>query len=369
MQIGIDAHHLNGKPQGSRTYLLALIQELTRLAPKDRFHIYSFNPVETRGLVDGPNLIHRRVFPVTARIRVPLVIPVLELIDRLDVFHSQFICPPASWVPEVVTIHDILFETHPELFHGAFSQASVWLIRRSAQRARFVLTVSEFCRKALLEHYHLPEDKVVVTPDAVDRTRFRRLDPGPELESVRKRYQLDAPFVLSVGRLEPRKNLERLIRAFDLARERVDRGLRLVIVGKEDFQFETIHREAERLPPGTVRFLGPVPDNDLPALYNLASLLAYPSLVEGFGMPVLEALACGTPVVASPRGALPEVGGDAVCWVEPEDEEAIAAGLEQGLTEVEVTERKRRAGVRQAEQFRWEDTATTTLEVYRRFAH
>ena len=367
MRIGIDAHHLNGKPQGTRTYLLGLIKELARLAPDDRLLIYSFDPAQTRDLVDAPNIVHRRVFPETARLRLPIVVPLLELVDRVDTFHSQYICPPVSRVPEVVSIHDILFETHPDLFRGAFSRRSTWLIRRSAHRARYVVTVSEYSRRALLEHYNLPEEKVVVTPDAVDPDLFHSLDPdqAPELEEVKTRYQLDAPFVLSIGRLEPRKNLERLIRAFDRVRRRLDSNLQLVIAGKEDFRYESIHREAERLPSGAVRFFGTVPDEDLPILYNLASALAYPSLVEGFGMPVLEAMACGTPVVSSPRGALPEVGADAVIWVEPEDEDSISAGIEDVLTDSEGTARRRVAGLERAKGFRWRETARRTLEVYR----
>ncbi len=368
MDIGIDAHHLDGKPQGSRTYLLGLIPELARLAPADRFFLYSFNPAATRDILDAPNIVHRRVFPESARIRIPLVVPALELIDGVKVFHSQYICPPISFVPEVVSIHDILFETHPDLFVGAFSRASVWLMRRSAQRARYVLTVSEFSRRALLERYELPEDKVVVTLDAVDPKRFRPLESGPDLDDVRRRYHLDRPFILNVGRLEPRKNLERLIRAFHRVRESIDKSLQLIVVGQDDFRFETVHRVAEKLPDGTVRFLGPVPDADLPAIYNLASLMAYPSLVEGFGMPLVEAMACGTPVVASRGGALPEVGGDAALWIDPEDEDSIASGLEQTLTDAEATSHRRRAGLERAKLFRWDETAKRTLDVYHRCA-
>jgi glycosyltransferase involved in cell wall biosynthesis len=367
MDIGIDTHHLDGKPQGSRTYLLGLVPELARLAPEDRFFLYSFNPSATGKLLDAPNVIHRRVFPETARLRTPFVVPALELIDGVKVFHSQYICPPVSFVPEVVSIHDILFETHPDLFVGAFSRASVWLIRRSARRARYVLTVSEFSRRALLERYELPESKVVVTPDAVDPERFRPLEPGPALDDVRQRYELDGPFILNVGRLEPRKNLERLIQAFDQVRRRVDSALKLIIVGKEDFRFETIHEEADKLPEGIVRFLGPVPDADLPAIYNLADLMAYPSLVEGFGMPLVEAMACGTPVVASKRGALPEVGGDAAIWIDPEDEDSMVSGLELCLTDSETASNRRRAGLERAKLFRWEETAKRTLEVYHQF--
>jgi glycosyltransferase involved in cell wall biosynthesis len=210
----------------------------------------------------------------------------------------------------------------------------------------------------------LPEYKVVVTPDAVDPERFRPLEPGPALDDVRQRYRLDRPFVLNVGRLEPRKNLERLMRAFNHVRERVETKLQLVIVGKDDFRFESIHQVAETLPDGTVRFLGPVPDADLPGLYNLADVMAYPSLVEGFGMPLVEAMACGTPVVASRRGALPEVGGEAALWIDPEDEDSIASGLEQSLTDSEATSQRRRAGLERSKLFRWDETARRTLEVY-----
>ena len=366
MRIGIDAHHLNGKPQGSRTYLLSLIRELARIAANEELLVYSFDPEETRQLLDAPGVAHRRVFPASARLRLPLVVPALEIFDRLTLFHSQYICPPVSAVPEVVSVHDVLFETHPDLFVGAFSPASIGLIRHSARRARRVLTVSEFSRRAILEQYNLPQEKVVAIPNAVDHERFRVLgDEDKALARVRDRYKLDRPYILNVGRIEPRKNLVRLIRAFRRARENADPGLELLLVGKKDFQFEAIDEEMGESSGTGVRMLGSVPDEDLPALYNLARVFAFPSLVEGFGIPILESMACGTPVVTSRRGALPEVGGDAVAWVEPEDEDSIASTLESVLTDTDKAARLRKQGLERAKQFRWEDTAQRTLEVYR----
>jgi glycosyltransferase involved in cell wall biosynthesis len=298
------------------------------------------------------------------------VVPALEIVDRLALFHSQYICPPVSAVPEIVSIHDVLFETHPDLFAGAFSRVSVSLIRRSARRARRVLTGSEFSRRSILEQYGLPEERVVTIPDAVDGDRFRPLAEKKEGELIRvkDRYKLEHPYILNVGRIEPRKNLVRLIRAFRRAREKVDSRLQLILVGKKDFRFDEIDKEIGSGPDTGVRMLGPVPDEDLPALYNLASLFAFPSLVEGFGMPVLESMACGTPVVSSRRGSLPEVGGDAVSWVEPEDEDAIALAIELILTDTDRAARLRKAGLERARRFSWESTARRTLEIYRQCA-
>ena len=358
MRIGIDAHHLNGKPQGSRTYLIQLIRALgPLLEDDDELHVFSFEPDETKKLVDGS---HHRVFPRTAKVRLPFVVPVLELVHGLDVFHSQYIAPPFSFVPEVVTIHDVLFETHPELFEGAFSNRSSGLIRHSAKRARAVLTVSEFSRQAILETYRIPDERVIVTYDAVDHDRFRPMEPPPV--ELLKRYGLDRPFVLSVGRLEPRKNLERLIGAI----ARLDGDVTLALVGVSDFRFEPILEKVAALPDATVKLLGAVVDEDLPGLYNLAEALAYPSLAEGFGMPVLESMACGTPVLTTNRGALPEVGGDAVLYVDPLDEEAIAEGLTQILADTELRSKLRARGLARAPQFTWEETARRTLNAYRR---
>jgi len=357
MRIGIDAHHLNGKPQGSRTYLIELIRAISgQLGNTDSLHVYSFEPEATRTMVPGQ---HHRLFPRSAKLRLPFIIPAVELAHRLDLFHSQYIAPPISFVPEIVTIHDVLFESHPELFEQAFSHRSVRMIRRSARRAAAVLTVSEFSRQSIIEHYPIPEERVFVTPNAVDHSRFRRLSTAPT--GLRERYGLTRPFVLSVGRLEPRKNLERLIKALG----QVDHDITLAVVGAADFRHESILEAARDAREGSVQLLGPVDDDDLPGLYNLAEALAYPSLVEGFGMPVLEAMACGTPVLTSRRGALPEVGGDAVVYVEPEDEESIASGLTRLLEDSSLRERLRRQGLARAQEFSWDDTALRTLAAYR----
>ena len=216
------------------------------------------------------------------------------------------------------------------------------LIRRSATRAGAVITVSEYSKQAILEAYGLPEDRIWVTPNAVDHGCFHPFQPDAD---VRSHYGLDGPFILSVGRLEPRKNLERLVRAFAA----LESDVTLAIVGTCDFRFDGIVDAAKDLPEGTVKLLGAVPDAHLPALYNLAEALAYPSLAEGFGMPILESMACGTPLVTTRRGALPEVAGDAALYVDPEDVDSIADGLARILSDSELREKLSTAGLARAQ--------------------
>ena len=364
MRIGIDAHHVNGKPQGSRTYLVQLLRALARAVDDEELEAYSFDPEETDRVIGAANVRHRRIFPESAKLRLSLVSPLLQLRDRLDLFHSQYIAPLLPMTRSVVSIHDILFETHPELFVGAFSTTSVRMIRRSARKAALIITGSEYSRTAIVERYRLDLDRVLTIPDGVDLSHFTPIESEETLAAVRDRYQLDAPFVLTVGRLEPRKNLIRLMEAFDQVRLATDSGISLVLAGARDFRHEEIFQPMAKYPDRQVRWLGPVPDEDLPVLYNLATCLAYPSLVEGFGMPVVEAMACGTPVLCSSAGSLAEVAGEAALRVDPEDVSSIVEGLERILTDRELQEGLVDRGLSRAKAFDWDRAAEQTLAAY-----
>ena len=356
MRIGIDGHQLNGKPQGIRTYLIQLLRALAKVAaPEDEVRVFSFDPAATSVLVPG---VHRRVFPASAKLRLPFVVPALELWNGLDLFHSQYLAPPVSFVPEVVSIYDVLFESHPELFEGAFSGRSRALIRRSAERAGMVLTASQFSKDAILEHYDVSEERVAIVGAGVDHESFRPFEEPPV--HLLDRYGLERPYIIAVGRLEPRKNLERLMRAH----QRLGGEVTLALVGVRDYRFDEILAQASA---ARVKLLGAVPDEDLPGLYALSEALAFPSLVEGFGMPLLEAMACETPVLVSRRGAMPEVAGDAALYVEdPEDEDALEHGLRTILEDRELRRRLAARGRERALEFTWEETARRTLEAYRR---
>jgi glycosyltransferase involved in cell wall biosynthesis len=236
------------------------------------------------------------------------------------------------------------------------------LIPIAARNAAHVIAGSEFTRADLIDAYDLPPEKVTVTPYAADPI-YRPMDRDAARQAVRDRFGLRGPFVLAVGVLQPRKNLPRLIRAFGRIAKQVPHALALV--GKPGWAHEELQQTATASGLGSrLKFTGYVPDADLPVLYNAADLFAYPSLYEGFGLPPLEAMACGTPVVTSNVTSLPEVVADAALAVDPTDEAALSEALLQGLTDEALRTRLRAAGFERAAGFSWERTAELTLEVY-----
>jgi glycosyltransferase involved in cell wall biosynthesis len=232
---------------------------------------------------------------------------------------------------------------------------------RSAQRAGAVIAVSEATKRDLVELYDLPPEKIHVVPHGVS-TRFTPLGE-PADEAIRLRYRLPAgPFILSVGTLQPRKNYLRLVRALAA----MHHPAHLVIAGGTGWAYEKVRAEVERLGLWKqVTFAGFAGEADLPGLYRLASVFAYPALYEGFGLPVLEAMACGTAVVTSNVSSLPEAAGEAALLVDPLDERAIAHALDHLLGDEMLRARLVEKGLARAAEFTWERAARRTLEVYR----
>lgn len=263
----------------------------------------------------------------------------------------------------VVTVHDATVFVHPEthtlldnFLHRVYVPALLGHVDA-------VITLSESAKQGLMQHLRLEPDRIRVVPLAADPT-FRPASVD-HMESVLTRHQLERGFVLYVGALEPRKNLPTLLRAFArLRRELPD--VTLVIVGAPRWKFSAIPRVLDQLNlRQAVRFAGYVADADLPALYSAASVFCFPSLAEGFGLPVVEAMACGTPVVCSNASALPELAGEAALLVEPTDPDAIASALTRVLRQPDLAGELRERGLARAARFSWERTASETLDVYR----
>jgi glycosyltransferase involved in cell wall biosynthesis len=302
--------------------------------------------------------------------RARLPIPIETAIGRVDLFHEpDFVLPPTlPRVSTVLTVHDLTFVRDPE---SAFPRLRRYLSRvvpRSVARATHILADSAATKTDLVELYHAPPDNITVLYGGVD-ARFAPVRDAERLAAVRAKYNIGPdPFILGIGTIQPRKNYKRLIQAFATLHT-AHPTLHLVIVGGKGWLYDDIFAEVKRLGlEGCVLFPGFVDDDDLPALYSAADALAFPSIYEGFGLPILEAMACGTPVVTSITSSLPELAGDAALLVEPTDVDAIATALFRLLQESDLRHKLVAAGFEQARKFTWEKAAAQLLEIYERIA-
>jgi glycosyltransferase involved in cell wall biosynthesis len=381
VRVGIDYTAAVQQGGGIGRYTRNLIRALATL---DRESRYTLFVAGGRGAGDRlgrwPKNFRVRSVPLPdrwttilwQRLRVP--IPIQVVTGPLNLFHSpDFVLPPVGRTPAILTVHDLSFLRVPQFFVPGFCAYLVGAVSRAVGRAAHILADSESTRRDLVELLAVEPERVTVVYPGVE-PRFRPMDDVQELERVRARYGLPGHFVLGLGTLQPRKNLSGLVKAFDRllaspgnARDVAD--LHLVIAGGKGWMYEETLALPERLGLGErVHFAGFVDDADLPALYNLAAAFAFPSWYEGFGLPVLEAMACGTPVVAANNSSLPEAVGEAGLLVEAADTEALAVALGRLLADGVLRARLIPAGQSQARRFTWEGAAAQLLAIYRCFA-
>jgi glycosyltransferase involved in cell wall biosynthesis len=364
VRIGIDARKLHDF--GIGTYIRNLLRQLARLDHDTEFVLFSrpddCEVLSALGENFRPVVETSRNYSVSEQFRIPLAIRR----EGVTLFHApHYVLPPLVACRSVVTIHDCIHLMFPQYLPGrvayAYARASISL---AARRATRVLTVSETSKRDILRFVNAPADKIDVIPNAYDE-RFG-IEPGEdEVVRVRERYQLHDEFVLYAGNVKPHKNLERLIQSFDLVRKRGLDHLKLVLIGDEISKYAALRRAVHRHRLHKyVRFLGYLPEETLAVMYRLAGVFVFPSLYEGFGLPPLEAMASGTPVVTSNVSSLPEVAGDAAVLVDPYDPNAIADGIYRVLTDEGLRRDLRRKGLARAHQFSWEQSVRRVREIY-----
>jgi glycosyltransferase involved in cell wall biosynthesis len=266
---------------------------------------------------------------------------------------------PLAVSRQVVTIHDTAFIDHATCYTRAFAAWYQWLVPRLARRVRRIITVSEFSKSRIVDYCRVPAEKVTVILSGVG-PQFQP-QSAEQIEKARRELSLPSRYVLCVCSLEPRKNLRRLLEAWVAMTDR-PAELHLVLAGAKGNVFEDVGLEAA---PANVRLVGYVGDDLLPALYAGAEFFAFPSLYEGFGLPVLEAMACGTPVLCSNSSSLPEVAGEAALLVDPLEIESIAAGMQQLAADAALRANLRERGLVQARAFNWDLTAKRTWDLLR----
>ncbi len=368
-RIGIDYTAAIQQSAGIGRYVRELISALLQLDQDNDYRLFaaSSDPLPLSPFPVKRLPLHDKwLMRIWHRARIPL--PVELITGRLDLFHSpDFTLPPTRpGTPTLLTVHDLSFIRDPDSADQRLRAYLKQVVPRSVRRASHILADSEATRQDLIDLWDTPAEKITVIYCGVE-SRFRPVTDPAALAAVRVRYNLgERPFILSVSTLQPRKNYRRLIRAFAPLAVRHPELL-LVFAGGKGWQYEEILAEPERLGlADRVRFTGFVADDELPALLSAAALFAFPSLYEGFGLPILEAMACGTPVIASDRSSLPEVVGEAGLQVDPLDVAGLTAGMERLLSDEELRHELAARGRRQAARFSWTDAARQLLAVYQR---
>jgi glycosyltransferase involved in cell wall biosynthesis len=366
-RIGIDAHMVGARETGNETYVLNLLQNLPQIDASNQFDYtaIALTPEQLMGqLRHRKNVDIVRIGPSTSFVRIPISMPLLAAREKLSLLHVTYVAPPVCPCPTIVSVHDIAYKLYPEYFPARVRLMLSLLVPLSMRRAAHVLTLSQSAKQDILAHYGIPESKVSVICGGVG-SRFHVLTDRDHLNAVKAKYGIEGEFILAVGNLQPRKNIRRLIHAYSQLPVPVQSRYRLVIAGQALWKHSDIYRAAAECDvQHRITFTGYVSDQDLVPLYNAAALFVYPSLYEGFGLPILEAMACGTPVVTSCRSSLPEVAGEAALLVEPTNVEEIASAMERVLQDPALAQSLSEQGIRRARGFSWKRTAHQTLQVY-----
>lgn len=361
MRIGIDVGILREKKRGVGRYLSNLLEGFSKFSSDDDIYLYSPGPI-LYNFIKNRNW-HARIgtLPLPGTFWLQTQCKNYIKKDNVEIFFGPSHILPlnlSNTIKKVLAVHDLVAILYPETMTNYNRFIHNIFFAKSLKSADSIIAMSEATKQSIIEKFGINENKINVIYEGVSKS-FRPYQPE-EVKSILNQYGLNKPYLLSVGTLEPRKNYPLLLRAF--------KGLKtdcnLVIIGKPGWKFEKIFASINDLKLGNrVKILGYVKDEDLPYLYNGAEIFVFPSIYEGFGLPVLEALACGTPVICSNSSSLPEVGGDAVIYFNPNSADELVTKVNQLLTDNELKKLLIQKGLNRVKLFTWDKTAQKTWRV------
>ena len=357
MKIGVDAREVKPNGAGKGRYASEVLKSLTKLDEKNEYFLYGFG--RHTGL---PPNFHWVTLPQGSG-RWIFALPRLIRKNKINVFFSptSFLACLLTFVPTVIVVHDLAVFVEPRAkpsFKTKLMEKSTLLL--AIRRAKHIICDSNHTKKDVLKMFNVSEDKITVIHLAAFSKPKNIVGP----KTITSKYNLPKRYILFVGTIEPRKNIEGLVKAYSLFPRAFRQAIPLVIVGKRGWNFENVDQMVEQLGlKNNVRFIGFIPDSELPGLYQSAGVVVYPSWYEGFGLPVLEAMSYGTPVITSNRSSLPEVVGDAAILINPEKPQEIAQAIKKVLSDSKFREILCHKGLQRAKEFSWVKTAATTLSV------
>lgn len=374
MRIAIDYTAAIRQGAGVGQYVRNLVDALLAEDHDNQYTLLtSGRPTKEHPFPTGPNVRGRSIFIpdrylniLWYRWRLPLNATLFS--GQVDIYHGpDFALPPlGKKLRKVVTVHDLAFLEHPEYAVPELVTYLKKIVPEAVAAADVVAAVSEATRQGLMQHFHTPAEKITVVPIGV-ASHFRRITDPILLGATQHKYGLKHPLVLGVGTLEPRKNHLNLIKAFARATRTKNGPAMLAIAGGKGWLYEETQRVVADLKlENKVRFLGRVSDLELITLYSMADIFAFPSFFEGFGIPPLEAMACGAPIITSDTSSLPEVVGDAAILVNPHDIDALSHAITRLIDNEGLREELRQKGFQRIQHFSWPQTARKMLAVYQR---
>jgi len=368
MFIGLDGRPTQGRFAGDSTYWRGLIDGLSHINSGDEFIIYLDAHLPEPKFSISRNIRARVLHSANSRIWSGWTFPNAVRDDGIQVAHVQYTIPPRMLCPTVTTIHDVSFKRYPEFF----SFKDRWILNRAVKFAKKhaarIIAPSDFTKSELVALYGVDPEKITVTYEGHD-DQFRTMIGKEAVLAVAEKYGIESAYVLTVGVIQPRKNLHRLLEGFAQFKTAHPCEHKLVIVGKYGWMEAGLEKQIEDLGlADDVLLTGYVPYEDLPALYSAADVFVYPSVYEGFGLPPVEAMACGTPVITGNQASLPEIVGEAGLMVDPFDSDAFADALERVLFDRLLRAEMFALGLDQVANFSWDAMARRTLEIYHEIA-
>jgi len=364
MKIAIDTRPVAKRKAGIGQYVFNIVKKLSEIDKENEYILFG-GPIKSL----GKNFRQKRLIGKIQRIFNTLwkriYFPPIEwLVGKVDLVHfTNFVVLPTFAKRIILNIYDLSYLAHPEFAEKKNLTLLKKFVPVSIEKATKIITISKFSKSQIIKHFKVPEDKIFVIYPAANE-EFKPLS-NLDREKVKRKYKLEKDFILYLGTLEPRKNVETLIKAYNelpLIKEEFD----LVIAGERGWLYSNIFKLVKKLYlEDKIKFLGYVSDQERVLLYNLATVFVFPSFYEGFGMPPLEAMACGTPVICSNTSSLPEVCEDAALYIDPYNLDDLKEALSKLLTDESLRKKLAGLGFEQARKFSWLDSAKKTLEVYR----
>lgn len=362
--VGVEANAYYKNSAGTGVYIRSLVSVWQKNNPDVQLLLYAHNRPSQMDLGKKKNVLKRILNGFRDIFWMQIILPIKLIRDRVDVlFCPAFLGPVFSPCPKVINILDLSFIRYPQVIDRLYRFFLKCQLPLVISNANVILGISELSKKEIVELFKISPEKVKVTYLACG-PEYKVIEDPQQIENIKKKYSLPEKFIIHVGTLEPRKNIPNLISAFGILKKNNLFEHKLAIVGGRGWYYEKIFEKVTELKlEKEVIFTGFVPEKDLPLLYNAADVFVFPSIYEAFSMPILEAMACGCPVICSRAASLPEIGGEAAVYFNPQNPEEIAAAILKVVSNENLKKELSLKGLAQAQKFSWEKAAAETLKV------